>query len=59
MSHKIVARDGSFCGCEFIVDKRGQETMTKVCQEHENEFIARHAAAVASCSHVNLDLVGG
>jgi hypothetical protein len=45
------------CGCEYTVDERGREQVSKMCQEHEAEFIVRHAAAVASCSHVNRDLI--
>lgn len=54
---KVVDRAGKSCGCEYTADGRGQEIMTKVCQEHESEFIVRHASAVASCSHANHDLV--
>jgi hypothetical protein len=47
------------CGCEYTTGARGQlDVWTQTCQEHEREFIARHAAAVASCSHANRDLVG-
>lgn len=52
-------RDGSRCGCEYSIDKRGQESWSRLCMEHEREFIERHMAAVASCSHVNRDLTGG
>lgn len=55
---KILDKAGVACGCEYTVDKRDQQRISKMCQEHEIEFIARHAAAVASCSHVNRDLVG-
>ena len=56
--HKILDTRGVPCGCEYAVDPRGSERYTKMCQEHEIEHITRHAAAVASCSHVNRDLVG-
>lgn len=57
MKHiKVIDRAGATCGCEYTVE-RNQEQITRVCQEHEAEFIVRHAAAVASCSHVNLDLI--
>jgi hypothetical protein len=59
-THKIRDPKGVACGCEYTVDKRQRESITKMCQEHESEFIVRHAAAVASCSHVvNHDLIGG
>ena len=47
------------CGCEYTVDNRGRKEWSKMCMEHETTFIARHAAAVASCSHINRDLVEG
>jgi hypothetical protein len=62
--HKIRDAKGVACGCEYTV-KGSQELITKMCQEHEMEFTVRHAAAVASCSHVhrqptdNRDLIGG
>jgi hypothetical protein len=57
--HKVVDhRTGARCGCEYTVDSRGREEVTRMCQEHETEHITRHAAAVLSCSHVNRDLVG-
>ena len=56
---KLKGKDGSSCGCEYTVDGRGREQHTKFCMEHETTFIARHAAAVASCSHINRDLVEG
>lgn len=55
MSNKTVKTP---CGCEYTVDARGREEWSQMCQEHEQEAIVRHAAAVASCSHVNRDLVG-
>jgi hypothetical protein len=56
--HKVTDSKGSTCGCEYTVDRRGSELVTKMCQEHEIEHITRHAAAVASCSHVvNHDLI--
>jgi hypothetical protein len=58
--HNIVDhRTGASCGCEYTVDKRGNELITRMCMEHEQEYTARHAAAVASCSHANRDLTGG
>ena len=57
---KVLDAKGAACGCEYTVDRVGSELITKMCQEHEIEFIVRHAAAVASCSHtVNHDLIGG
>lgn len=56
-THKLRDGNGVACGCEYTV-KGNQETMSKMCQEHEMEHAARHAAAVASCSHANRDLVG-
>jgi hypothetical protein len=56
-THKIKDAKGVACGCEYTVNARDREEMTQMCQEHEAEHIARHAAAVASCSHVNRDLV--
>lgn len=50
---------GVACGCEVSTDRRGQDYMSQTCQEHEAEYIARHLAAVESCSHVNRDLTGG
>jgi|HubBroStandDraft_1064217.scaffolds.fasta_scaffold447275_2 hypothetical protein len=47
------------CGCKHATDRHGQEYWAQVCQEHEAQRIALHLAAVASCSHVNRDLVGG
>ena len=58
-THKVRDRAGVACGCEYTLDKHQRELMTQVCMEHEVEFIVRHADAVASCSHVNRDLVGG
>ena len=46
------------CGCEFVRDARDDERVSKLCMEHEQEFIVRHAAAAASCSHINRDLIG-
>lgn len=46
------------CGCEWTRDRAGREQWSQMCMGHEHEFIVRHAAAVASCSHVNRDLVG-
>jgi hypothetical protein len=51
-------KTGATCGCEYTVDSRGRECITKMCMEHDLEFIVRHAAAVASCSHANRDLTG-
>lgn len=59
--HKIMHKvDGKSvaCGCEYTVHRNGAEEISKVCQEHELEFIVQRAAAVASCSHVNHDLIG-
>jgi hypothetical protein len=59
-AHKVVDhRTGTRCGCEYAVDSRGREEITRMCQEHETEHITRHAAAVLSCSHANRDLTGG
>jgi hypothetical protein len=55
--HKIQDRAGVKCGCEYNVHRDGAEEMSKACQEHEIEFIVRHAAALVSCSHANRDLV--
>lgn len=60
-AYKVTRRvDGKdvACGCKFTRDAAGRELMSDVCQEHESEFIVRHAAAVASCSHANRDLIG-
>jgi len=57
-THKLKDAKGATCGCEYTVNRAGSELITKMCQEHEIEFITRHAAAVASCSHViNHDLI--
>ncbi len=56
---KIRDKDGVACGCEFTVDRHEREIITQLCQEHEQEFIVRHVAAIASASHANRDLVGG
>jgi hypothetical protein len=57
-THKIVDhKTGATCGCEYT--KQGErEQMSKMCMEHEIERLARHAAAAASCSHINRDLIG-
>lgn len=55
---KIKDAKGVACGCEFTTDAKGREQMSQMCMEHEVQFIERHAAAVASCSHANRDLVG-
>lgn len=47
------------CGCEHTVDGHGRNWWSKICIQHKKEFDMRHAAARASCSHVNRDLVGG
>jgi hypothetical protein len=44
--------------CKHVVDKQGRE-IAHLCEQHQKEFDERRAAAVASCSHVNRDLVGG
>jgi hypothetical protein len=46
------------CGCEYVRDGRERETLTKLCIPHKKEFDQSHAAAVATCSHVNRDLLG-
>jgi len=56
---KIRDRAGVACGCEFTTDSRGREEISRMCQVHEIEFIVQRAAAVASCSHINRDLVEG
>jgi hypothetical protein len=58
VTHRVGGRDVA-CGCEFTRDKNGREQITNMCIEHEHQFIVRHAAAVASCSHANRDLTGG
>ena len=58
-THKVLDRKGVACGCEYTVDKRGSEEITRMCQEHEAEHIVMAAAAAASGSHVNRDLVDG
>jgi hypothetical protein len=45
------------CGCEYTRDSRDREEHTVFCVPHKKEFDMRHAAAVASCSHANYDLV--
>jgi len=57
-THKVRDSKGATCGCEYTVDRHQREEMSKFCMEHELEFIARHAAALGSCSHANRDLVG-
>lgn len=58
-THKLRDAKGVSCGCEYTRDSRDNEMVSRMCMEHELEFTARHAAAVASCSHsLNQDLVG-
>jgi hypothetical protein len=53
---KLKDAKGVACGCE-ITSERGREQVTRMCMEHEQEFIVTHAAAIESCSHANRDLV--
>jgi hypothetical protein len=55
---KIKDKHGVACGCEYQRLPGEREQISRMCMEHEQEFIVRHAAAVASGSHANHDLVG-